>query len=87
VVFYNKKTEKHVKKTSTIFSRSFDVSTSGVEATTLLARAMSHLLSDRPALFKLVLDEYCSARRASLARSFIDALTVGGPGSFVLYLF
>ncbi len=60
--------------------RSFDVSSSGVETATMLARAMSHLLNDRPALFKLVLDEYCTARRASLARAFIDALTVGGHG-------
>ncbi len=60
--------------------RSFDVSSSGVETATLLARAMSHLLNDRQALFKLVIDEYCTSRRASLARAFIDALTVGGPG-------
>ncbi len=72
------------KKFYNIGPRSFDVSTSGVELTSMLARSMGHLLADRPALFKLVLDEYCSARRASLARAFIDALTVGGPGKVSL---
>ncbi len=45
----------------------------------LLARAMRHLLR-RPVMFRYVLDEYCSARRAVLVRTFIDALTAGGPG-------
>lgn len=34
-------------------------------------------LQDRPALFKYVIDEYASARRAILVRNFIDALTSG----------
>ena len=29
---------------------------------------------------RYVLDEYCAARRQLLVRSFVDALTVGGPG-------
>ncbi len=44
-----------------------------------LARAMRHLRR-RPVMFRYVLDEYCTARRATLVRAFIDALTVGGPG-------
>ena len=31
-------------------------------------------------LFQHVLDEYITGRRAALVRSFIEALTVGGPG-------
>lgn len=37
-------------------------------------------LQDRPILFKYSLDEYSNARRASVVRNFIDALTRGGPG-------
>ena len=29
--------------------------------------------------FRYVVDEYCTARRAIVVRSFLDALTVGGP--------
>lgn len=36
-------------------------------------------LQDRPVLFKYVIDEYATARRAVLVRNFIDALTIGGP--------
>jgi len=43
-----------------------------------LARAVKHL-SARPALFNTVLEEYCASRRATLVRSFLEALTVGGP--------
>lgn len=28
---------------------------------------------------RYVIDEYCTVRRAYVARSFIDALTIGGP--------
>lgn len=45
----------------------------------LVVQAMSRL-QDRPVLFKYVIDEYATARRSVLVRSFIDALTVGGPG-------
>ena len=31
-------------------------------------------------IIRYVLDEYCAARRQLLVRSFVDALTVGGPG-------
>ncbi|XP_064457671.1 conserved oligomeric Golgi complex subunit 6-like [Ornithodoros turicata] len=37
-------------------------------------------LEDRPILFKYSLDECSNARRASVVRNFIDALTRGGPG-------
>ncbi|GAB0091708.1 Conserved oligomeric Golgi complex subunit 6 [Sergentomyia squamirostris] len=45
----------------------------------LVMQAMSRL-QDRPVLFKYVIDEYATARRAILVRNFIDALTVGGAG-------
>ncbi len=45
-----------------------------------LARAMRHLRR-RPVMFRYVLDEYCAARKATLVRAFIDALTVGGPSA------
>jgi len=44
-----------------------------------LARALHHL-QERELLFKYVVEEYTSSRRAALVRSFIEALTVGGPG-------
>nr|CAG4646151.1 EOG090X03SX [Macrothrix elegans] len=48
------------------------------EANMLLTQAIG-CLQDRPVLLKYVIDEYCTVRRAFVARSFIDALTVGGP--------
>ena len=42
----------------------------------LLVKAMSKL-QDRPVLFKYIIDEYCTARRAVLVGAFIDALTLG----------
>lgn len=53
--------------------RNFDSDISG-----LLIMAMNKL-QDRPVLFKYVIDEYANARRSSIVRNFIDALTVGGP--------
>merc|ERR1719232_1143374 len=44
-----------------------------------LGQAMGHL-QHREMLFQHVLDEYITSRRAALVRSFIEALTVGGPG-------
>ncbi len=44
-----------------------------------LARAMRHLRR-RPVMFRYVLDEYCAAQKQFLVKSFLDALTVGGPG-------
>ncbi|XP_058462826.1 conserved oligomeric Golgi complex subunit 6 [Malaya genurostris] len=44
----------------------------------LVTQAMARL-QDRPVLFKYVIDEYSTARRSFVVRSFIDALTVGGP--------
>lgn len=44
----------------------------------LLILAMNKL-QDRPVLFKYVIDEYATARRAVVVRNFIDALTLGGP--------
>ncbi|XP_046652991.1 conserved oligomeric Golgi complex subunit 6-like [Daphnia pulicaria] len=44
----------------------------------LLTQAIS-CLQDRPILLKYVVDEYCTVRRGLVARSFLDALTVGGP--------
>lgn len=44
----------------------------------LIVQAMGRL-QDRAVLFKYVIDEYSSGRRSVLVRSFIDALTVGGP--------
>ncbi|XP_026461310.1 LOW QUALITY PROTEIN: conserved oligomeric Golgi complex subunit 6-like [Ctenocephalides felis] len=43
----------------------------------LVRRAMNKL-QDRPVLFKYVMDEYSTSRRALLVRAFIDAMTVGG---------
>ena len=34
----------------------------------------------RPSLVHDVIDEYCQARRTLVTRSFLDALTLGGPG-------
>lgn len=44
-----------------------------------LAQALHHL-QEREVLFQYVLEEYTSSRRAALVRSFLEALTVGGPG-------
>ncbi|KAF6022935.1 COG6 [Bugula neritina] len=44
-----------------------------------LCEAMA-ALQDRSVLFKYTLDEFCAARRSAIVRSFIDALTRGGPG-------
>ncbi|XP_057372549.1 conserved oligomeric Golgi complex subunit 6-like [Daphnia carinata] len=44
----------------------------------LLTQAIS-CLQDRPVLLKYVVDEYCTVRRGLVARSFLDALTIGGP--------
>lgn len=44
----------------------------------LLIQSMNRL-QDRPVLFKYVIDEFSTTRRALLVRNFIDALTVGGP--------
>ncbi|XP_053675428.1 conserved oligomeric Golgi complex subunit 6 [Anopheles nili] len=45
----------------------------------LIVQAMARL-QERPVLFKYVIDEYSTARRSVVVRSFIDALTIGGPG-------
>uniref|UniRef100_A0A8W7P5C6 Conserved oligomeric Golgi complex subunit 6 n=1 Tax=Anopheles coluzzii TaxID=1518534 RepID=A0A8W7P5C6_ANOCL len=45
----------------------------------LIVEAMARL-QERPVLFKYVVDEYSTARRSVVVRSFIDALTIGGPG-------
>jgi hypothetical protein len=45
----------------------------------LLPIAMKHLAVSRPALFRLVIDEFCTARRSLLVKAFLDALTIGGP--------
>lgn len=45
----------------------------------LLMQAMFRL-QDRPVLFKYVMTEYCTSRRAVLVSFFLDALTKGGPG-------
>ncbi|XP_015930993.1 conserved oligomeric Golgi complex subunit 6 [Parasteatoda tepidariorum] len=47
------------------------------ELNPLLCQAMESL-QDRPILFQYSLDEYATARRAAVVRSFIDALTRGG---------
>ena len=39
-----------------------------------------HIVSKREALRAYVLDDYVTTRRSSLVRSFIDSLTLGGPG-------
>ena len=44
-----------------------------------LPTAMKHLAISRPALFRLVIEEFCAARRSLLVKAFLDALTVGGP--------
>jgi len=44
-----------------------------------LAKALHHL-QERELLFQYVVEEYISSRRAAMVRSFIEALTVGGPG-------
>lgn len=46
----------------------------------LLPLAMTNLQKFRPSLIHEVIDEYCGARRAFMTRSFLDALTLGGPG-------
>ncbi|GAB6028326.1 Golgi transport complex subunit 6 [Chamberlinius hualienensis] len=38
------------------------------------------VLQERPMVFKYCIDEFGAARRAAVVRSFIDALTRGGPG-------
>lgn len=45
----------------------------------LLPIAMKHLAISRPALFRLVIDEFCTSRRSLLVKAFLDALTLGGP--------
>ncbi|XP_063986387.1 conserved oligomeric Golgi complex subunit 6 [Diachasmimorpha longicaudata] len=42
----------------------------------LLIKGMCKL-QDRPVLFKYIIDEYCTARRAVIVGAFIDALTLG----------
>lgn len=44
-----------------------------------LHRAM-YALKDRPVLFNTCLEEVCNVRRTLIIRTFIDALTRGGPG-------
>ncbi|EAT44683.1 AAEL003980-PA, partial [Aedes aegypti] len=46
----------------------------------LVIQAMARL-QERPVLFKYVIDEYSTARRSVVVRSFIDALTVGSPNA------
>jgi hypothetical protein len=46
----------------------------------LLPLSLANLQKFRPLLVHDVLDEYCQARRTFLTRSFLDALTLGGPG-------
>ena len=43
-------------------------------------RSALHIVSQRDALRGYVLDDYVTTRRSSLVRSFIDSLTLGGPG-------
>nr|XP_008506978.1 PREDICTED: conserved oligomeric Golgi complex subunit 6-like [Equus przewalskii] len=45
----------------------------------VLTKAME-ALQDRPVLYKYTLDEFGTARRSTVVRGFIDALTRGGPG-------
>ncbi|XP_004711326.1 conserved oligomeric Golgi complex subunit 6 [Echinops telfairi] len=45
----------------------------------VLTEAME-ALQDRPVLYKYTLDEFGTARRSTVVRGFIDALTRGGPG-------
>nr|CAG4640750.1 EOG090X03SX [Eulimnadia texana] len=51
--------------------------TEASESNQLLTKAIGWL-QDRPVLLKYVVDEYCTARRAIVVRSFLDALTGGG---------
>ena len=46
----------------------------------LLPLALSNLQTYRPTLVRDAIDEYCQARKTFLTRSFLDALTLGGPG-------
>ena len=46
----------------------------------LLPLALSNLQKARPSLVQEVMDEYCQARKNYVTRSFLDALTLGGPG-------
>lgn len=46
----------------------------------MVIEAMSRL-QERPVLFKYVIDEYSTNRRAVLVKNFIDALTTGGSGN------
>ena len=46
----------------------------------LLPLALGQLQKARPNLVQDVLDEYCQARKNYVTRSFLDALTLGGPG-------
>ena len=46
----------------------------------LLPMALGHLQKTRPSLVQDVIEEYCQARRTFITRSFLDALTLGGPG-------
>ena len=55
------------------------MSQTGTNVVMLLPIAMKHLATARPALFRLVLDEFCTARRSLLVKAFLDALTIGGP--------
>nr|CAG4650862.1 EOG090X03SX [Simocephalus serrulatus] len=48
------------------------------DSNVLLPQAVSYL-QDRPVLLRYVVDEYCTVRRGLIARSFLDALTIGGP--------
>lgn len=53
-----------------------NLDTSNESVTQLVLESMRRL-QDRPVLFKYVLEEYATARRAVLVRNFIDALTRG----------
>ncbi|XP_021051298.1 conserved oligomeric Golgi complex subunit 6 [Mus pahari] len=49
------------------------------DVSAVLSQAME-ALQDRPVLYKYTLDEFGTARRSTVVRGFIDALTRGGPG-------
>ncbi|KAK7818481.1 hypothetical protein U0070_013040 [Myodes glareolus] len=49
------------------------------DVSAVLTQAME-ALQDRPVLYKYTLDEFGTARRSTVVRGFIDALTRGGPG-------
>jgi len=51
----------------------------GVDLPPTLHRAIQ-ALRDRPVLFTTCLEEVCGVRRSLVIRTFIDALTRGGPG-------